>query len=68
MATKPVSQLLCRQLEEKTRNGIQYTLWTARRTGLSAAANQFGDEDHIDLAGLRQRQDLLVFEALLLCP
>jgi hypothetical protein len=34
----------------------------------AAPAGQFGDEDHVDLAGLRQRQDLLAFGALLLCP
>src|SRR5208337_292862 len=34
----------------------------------TAPAGQFGDEDHVDLAGLRQRQDLLAFGALLLCP
>ena len=27
--------------------------------GRAAPADQFGDEDHVDLAGLRQRQDLL---------
>ena len=26
------------------------------------------NEDHVDLAGLRQREDLLAFSALLLCP
>src|ERR1700736_2758031 len=36
--------------------------------GRAAPAGQFGDEDHVDLAGLRQRQDLLAFGALLLCP
>jgi len=34
----------------------------------AAPAGQFGDEDQVDLAGLRQRQDLLAFGALLLCP
>jgi hypothetical protein len=32
-----------------------------------APASQFGDEDYVDLAGLRQSQDLLAFGALLLC-
>ena len=36
--------------------------------GRNGPAGQFGDEDHVDLAGLRQRQDLLAFGALLLCP
>jgi hypothetical protein len=27
-----------------------------------------GDEDHVDLARLRQRQDLFAFGVLLLCP
>jgi hypothetical protein len=33
-----------------------------------APAGQFGDEDYVDLGGLRQSQDLLAFGALLLCP
>jgi hypothetical protein len=36
--------------------------------GRAASAGQLGGEDHVDLAGLRQRQDLLAFGALLLCP
>ena len=47
--------------EEKTRN-LKHVKDRATPSG------QFGDEDHVDLASLRQRQDLLAFGVLLLCP
>jgi hypothetical protein len=50
-------------------NGHPYRDRTARgEPGRAATAGQFGDEDHVDLAGLRQCQDLFAFGALLLCP
>src|ERR1700686_717497 len=36
--------------------------------GRAVPAGQFGDEDHVDLAGMGQRHDLLAFGALPLCP
>jgi len=48
--------------------GIPTAIGPRGEPGRAAPAGQFGDEDHVDLAGLRQCQDLFAFGALLLCP
>ena len=47
---------------EDTKRNLKHVKGPARRSWPSGPAGQFGDEDYVDLADLRQCQDLL------LCP
>jgi len=48
--------------------GIPTAIGPRGEPGRAAPAGQFGDEDQVDRACLRQCQDLLAFGALLLWP